>query len=602
MSMQGLVARLGIDHSGFGAGLKGAGGELAAFANRVRSTASRLALPAGIVAGTGIAAATRAINAAREQAAVENKLRAVINATGHAAGFTAGQMIEYAGELQRVTNFGDEATISAQAVLATFKEIKGQTFKDAIASAQDMAAVMGSELQPVVIAIGKALNDPIQGVTALRRVGVSFNEEQLTTIKRLQETGDMAGAQAVVLKELQSEFGGAARAMADPIVQLQNAVSDLSQTIGLEMLPSVQLVAKALTDYVSEANAAAGASEGFSEPSAELIDNLAMLASVGQYAAGIFFGLRSGVTDLIETFVTLAKPLAFFSEEWSNTLDTMQSELRRFVKEDEERADKLLFGDSKNWGKETRDRLIKAREELNQQREQTRNLKGLSAGNGLAEFGEQATGRAGGLSEGAKDAQRAARLFEETRTPIERLQERLREARRLFAEGIISTDVFQRSRSAIIDEAKKLSDEIYKPLREAREALESDAKRMIEETRTPIEKLRAEWERAKEAFGAKLIDNETFGRKLTELQKQAAELGGGESDRAPRKLEGLQAGSKESLSALIAFNKQGKADSDANKKTEQNTRRTNQLLTEMNRNLVRQLDALEEENVFQIPG
>ncbi len=65
------------------------------------------------------------------------------------------------------------------------------------------------------IQLGKALNDPTKGVTALSRVGVTFTQQQKDQIKALQESGDTMGAQKVILKELQKEFGGSAKAAGD---------------------------------------------------------------------------------------------------------------------------------------------------------------------------------------------------------------------------------------------------------------------------------------------------------------------------------------------------------------------------------------------------
>ena len=76
--------------------------------------------------------------------------------------------------MQDVTKYGDEVTIDAMAIMSTFKSIKGDVFKEAIASAQDMATVLNTDLNAAVMQIGKALESPEIGLTALRRSGVSF--------------------------------------------------------------------------------------------------------------------------------------------------------------------------------------------------------------------------------------------------------------------------------------------------------------------------------------------------------------------------------------------------------------------------------------------
>lgn len=170
---------------------------------------------------------------AKTQIAAEKKLGAVLKATGNAAGLTADEIKNLASQRQALTNFGDEDTINASALLASFKEIKGDEFRRAIPLIQDMSAAMGQDLKGSAIQLGKAINDPIAGIGALSRVGVQFTYDQKQMIKGLVETGQMAKAQAVIMNELQSEFGGTAEAMASPLTQAANAWGDFKEQIGM---------------------------------------------------------------------------------------------------------------------------------------------------------------------------------------------------------------------------------------------------------------------------------------------------------------------------------------------------------------------------------
>ena len=183
-----------------------------------------------------VLAPDQAIAAARRQANAETNLRAVIEATGGAAGRSASQMFAYASALQNATTFGDEAIIEFQGVLATFKNVSGTTFDLATKAALDMSTVMKTDLASVAVQLGKALNDPTEGISALTRVGVSFTAQQKSQIKAMQEVGDLAGAQAVILAELKGEFGGAAEAMARTpfgrLKQLANSFGDAVEQVG----------------------------------------------------------------------------------------------------------------------------------------------------------------------------------------------------------------------------------------------------------------------------------------------------------------------------------------------------------------------------------
>ena len=192
---------------------------------------------AGAAGLATLASVTRdSIRLAGIQEAAEAKLESVIRATGGAAGLTADQMKDYASGLQQITTVGDEAIIEGQALLATFKQIRGEGFERATAAALDMSAIMQTDLKSSILQIGKALNDPIRGLTMLTRVGVTFSEGQKEQINNLQESGDLYGAQSVILRELETQFGGAASALADTyggaIVQAKNSWGDLKEELG----------------------------------------------------------------------------------------------------------------------------------------------------------------------------------------------------------------------------------------------------------------------------------------------------------------------------------------------------------------------------------
>ena len=196
-------------------------------------------LGAGIIAAFGtqqiIAFGRESLNLSREQALAEGQLANVIKSTGGAAGVTADEMRELASRLQDVTLFGDQAVIAAESLLLTFTNIGGDVLPSATKTVLDMSQALGQDLKSSSVQLGKALNDPVKGITALSRVGVSFTEQQKELIESLVETGDVAGAQAVILAELNKEFGGsaaAAREAAGGSIALGNAYGDLQEQVG----------------------------------------------------------------------------------------------------------------------------------------------------------------------------------------------------------------------------------------------------------------------------------------------------------------------------------------------------------------------------------
>lgn len=154
----------------------------------------------------GVQAVMRAV---LEQEKAAAKLDATLRATGGAVGLTRDELMGLADQVAKQSLFDDDAIVDGIAVLTTFRNIQGETFKEATQLAADMATVMNTDLQSALVQVGKALNDPIKGITALQRVGVSFNAEQKQMIEGFAKVNDLASAQRVILQELAAEFGGA---------------------------------------------------------------------------------------------------------------------------------------------------------------------------------------------------------------------------------------------------------------------------------------------------------------------------------------------------------------------------------------------------------
>lgn len=251
-SMGDLVAHLGVDNSQFKSGMSEAGGSLSSFVSTSKSSLTGFAggigsilAPIAVAIG-GIWGAGESLGAYKEAIQAQRKLSSVIEATGGAAGLTTGEIADFAAEMQSLTNFEDDATTASAAVLAAFTNIRGQTFTDTIESAMDLTAVMGGDLQSNVKLLGKALNDPTEGLAKLARAGVAFTDEQKDQIEQLQQSGDLLGAQGVILDAVQAKFGGAAEKTADPMTQLSNTIGDVAENIGSLLLPSINVGADAL--------------------------------------------------------------------------------------------------------------------------------------------------------------------------------------------------------------------------------------------------------------------------------------------------------------------------------------------------------------------
>jgi len=137
------------------------------------------------------------------------KLEAIFKATGGAAGLSLVEIENLSTEIGIATLASTAKVRDAAGIMLTFKSITGDTFKDALRLAQDLAEVGFGDLKMGATQLGKALEDPIVGLGALRRVGVSFTDAQKEMIQVLTMTGRKAEAQRIILDALDQQVGGA---------------------------------------------------------------------------------------------------------------------------------------------------------------------------------------------------------------------------------------------------------------------------------------------------------------------------------------------------------------------------------------------------------
>jgi phage-related protein len=233
-------------------------GSAGGLGSRLGSALGGVAKVVGVAAIAGVAgigvALKGAWDAAEESAKIGRETERVIRTTGGAANVTADEVGNLAGAISDATGADDELIQSGANLLLTFTNVKNvvgagnDVFNQATGLALDMATALGTDMSGASIQLGKALNDPIKGITALSKAGVSFTEQQKTQIKTLVEHGDMLGAQKIILAELSKEFGGAAEAAGTPLDKLRVKIGNFQEAIGAELIPIVNTA----VDWISE--------------------------------------------------------------------------------------------------------------------------------------------------------------------------------------------------------------------------------------------------------------------------------------------------------------------------------------------------------------
>ncbi len=230
---------------------------------------------------------------AEEAERVQADLNAVLAATGGAAGLSADEVGELADALSQVTRFDDDTIVSAESMLLTFRSIGKDVFPQATEATLDMAEKFKMDASQAAITLGKALNDPIQGVGALRRIGVQLTEQQEQQVKQFVAVNDVASAQKIILGELQSEIGGVARAIgetsAGKLERFNNAVGNLKEALGAALLPPLAAVAEQAASIVATLNAgiAAAQAQAAASPYGRAVSETTPAEGRNEYALGL---------------------------------------------------------------------------------------------------------------------------------------------------------------------------------------------------------------------------------------------------------------------------------------------------------------------------
>jgi len=230
------------------------------------ATVGKLALvgAGGLIAGLGVALKS-GIDSLNELQSVEAQTAAVIKSTGAAAGVTADQIRQQASALEDLTTIDDKTIQRGQNLLLTFTNIKNQVgagndiFNQATLATLNLSTALGGDVKGAAIQLGKALNDPVKGITALTRSGVSFTAQQKQQIKDLVKHNDLLGAQKVILAELNKEFKGSAAAQADTFAGQQKRLADAFEELKIALaqgaLPGLTAFTKALASLLKQPQA-----------------------------------------------------------------------------------------------------------------------------------------------------------------------------------------------------------------------------------------------------------------------------------------------------------------------------------------------------------
>lgn len=241
----GGIKKASHEISGLGKTLAKVGGVLAAaFSVRAISDFAR----ESVLAAEGVATAnSRIAQIAESMSIFGDQTQAVTD-----------RLIAYAKANEFNLATDAEVIKATQAKLLTFKELAetadeaGGSFDRATLAAIDLAAAGFGTAETNAIQLGKALNDPIKGITALTRSGVTFTEAEQEKIKAMVESGRVLEAQNMILSAIETQVGGTAAATANASDKMKIAFDNVKETVGAALLPAFEEMSKTLLPIIQE--------------------------------------------------------------------------------------------------------------------------------------------------------------------------------------------------------------------------------------------------------------------------------------------------------------------------------------------------------------
>lgn len=245
MATKDLKMRVSVD------GAEQAQSKLGMLGNTMKSMLGTVTLvAAGMMAlRTTVKVFSQSVKEAENAEISLRKLNNVLISTGQNASWTTEELVKMAGNLQKFSNFGDDDIMQqATASLLRFTNIAKSEFPRVLQLVVDMGAETGN-LEGAAKQLGLSMDDPILGMTRLRRAGVSLTEEVQNQIKSYVAAGKIQEAQKVLLGELEIKYKGNAAAMMSSTQVMKNAWGDYLETLGKSTKPALDAIRLSFANF-----------------------------------------------------------------------------------------------------------------------------------------------------------------------------------------------------------------------------------------------------------------------------------------------------------------------------------------------------------------
>ena len=122
--------------------------------------------------------------------------------------------------------------------------------ENAMNAAANLAGTMGGNVYAASRLLNRVLEDPAKRVTALRRSSLQLSTDQINSIKQIEASQGKIAARYATLQLVNSELGGAAQAVANPMEKLQNDFQNLTIELGEVFLPLINAFSDVIANLV----------------------------------------------------------------------------------------------------------------------------------------------------------------------------------------------------------------------------------------------------------------------------------------------------------------------------------------------------------------
>lgn len=248
-------------------------------------------------------------------------LNNTLKVTGATAWTSTEELVKMSEDIAHSTNYTVGEIQDMQSVLLGFRNITGETFKEASDAVTDMATVMGMDLKSAVQTVGKALDDPIKGLDSLRRQGFAFTDEQKKELEILVKNGEQLKAQKIILDELSTTYGGASKSAQSAFDKQKDAIIELKETIGNQLMPI----------FSQMADASANSLRGFTDI-VKKIDFAGIVAHIEYVVDIVKEFLTMFYNNIKETFNKLGIQLEFSSDNFETWKQNIYNSLNNLYK------------------------------------------------------------------------------------------------------------------------------------------------------------------------------------------------------------------------------------------------------------------------------